>query len=67
LYIRDLALAERIVERAINRRHGNTKAGSSIAVDDEGSLQPVDLLVSVEIQELGDFAQPGHQKRRPMV
>src|SRR5579864_160736 len=35
VHIRDLALAERVVERAINRRHGNAEARSSIAVDDK--------------------------------
>src|SRR5260370_24271009 len=52
----DLALPEGIAERVVNVLNGDAEAGGGVAVDDDGTLQAVQLLVAVYVAERGDRA-----------
>src|SRR5260370_32698607 len=52
----DVALHEGIAERVVNVVNGDAEAGGGVAVDDDGTLQAVQLLVAVYVAELGDRA-----------
>src|SRR5260370_35874095 len=51
-----LALPEGSAERVVNVLNGDAEAGGGVAVDDDGTLQAVELLVAVYVAELGDRA-----------
>ena len=53
----DLALAERVIERGVNRAHGEAHARGGITVDHQRGLQATVLLVGVDVHQ---FRQGHH-------
>src|SRR5579884_1884420 len=48
---RDLALAERVVERVVDLRHRQAEARRGGAIDDEPRLQPLLLLIEIDVAQ----------------
>src|SRR5258708_19924048 len=64
--IGDLALAEGIAEGVVNVLNGDTETAGGVTVDDDGTLQAMQLLVGVDVAELGDFLQALHDDGGPV-
>ncbi len=62
----DLALPEGITKSVVNVLDGDTKTAGGIAVNDYGTLQPMHLLVGVDVAKLRDFLQALHDDGRPV-
>ncbi len=63
----DLALAERVVEDLVDGGCGDAETRGGVAIDDEGCREPLVLLVSGGIAQLGHRAHAGQQARSPGV
>src|SRR5712692_2484203 len=62
----NLALAEGVAESVVNVLNGDAEPAGGVAVDDDGALQAMQLLVGVDVTELGDFLQALHDDGSPM-
>src|SRR5712692_2690688 len=62
----DLALAEGIAESIVNVLNGDAETAGGVAIDDDGTLQAMHLLVGVEVAELGDFLEALHDDGSPV-
>src|ERR1700752_2811865 len=65
--LRDLALAEGIVERVVDERGLNAETRRLVAVDDERELAAARLLVGGHVAQLRELLELGEQPRRPGV
>ena len=64
---RNLALAERVVERVVDLADGNSQSRGGVAIDHQIGFEPLVLLVAVDVGE-GVFAlQRRRDLRRPFV
>jgi hypothetical protein len=64
---RYLALAEGVVQRIVDLADGQPEPRRSRAVDDEVALQPLLLLIEIDVGQLGQLLQCGFQLRSPLV
>jgi hypothetical protein len=64
---RNLTLAKRTIEGRINCIGSNTESASCIAVDDDVSLQALELLVAINVSKLRGFLQLLDKTRRPGI
>ena len=64
---RHLALAERVVERLVDRARADAEPRGGRAVDDHGHLEPAILLVAADVAQLGHFPHGAHQAGGPRV
>jgi hypothetical protein len=55
---RDLSLTERVVKRVVNGLRQDVQARSFLAVDIHIDLQTIWLLVSGNVSQFGQFAEP---------
>ena len=62
----DLALAEGVAKSIVDVLYGNAEAAGGIAVNDDGALQSMHLLVGVDVAQLRDFLEALHDDGRPM-
>ncbi len=63
--LRDVGLAEGVVERGVDFRRLNTKARGGVAVDRHREQRRVGLLIGRDIGELGQRLELGQHFRRP--
>ena len=64
---RHLALAVGVVERVVDRRRGDAEPGRGVAIDLHVELQPLRLLVGVDVAQLRQRLELGEHFRRPLV
>ena len=63
---RDLALAEGVVERVVDRLGEDVEARGFLAIDIDVELQAVDLLIARDVGQLRKLPEFLHQLRRPL-
>ena len=64
--VRDLALAKGVAKSIVNVLHSDAKPAGRVAVDDYGTLQPMHLLVGVDVAELWNSLEALHDDGRSM-
>ena len=57
IHVGDLALAEGVAQVLSNRLHGNAESAGGVAINDQGALQTMHLLVGIDVAEFGDLGQ----------
>ena len=62
----DLALAESVVQRVVNVRRKNAKAGGGVAVDGERGEQALVQLVAGDVANVGERAEFGDETGCPI-
>ena len=62
----DLALAEGIAQGIVDVLDRDAETRSGIAVNDDGALQTVELLIGINVPEFGNLAQALLKNRSPM-
>ena len=62
---RDLALAERVVKRVVDRLGQDIQARCFLTIDIDIELEPVDLLIAGHVAQLRQLTQLLHQFRCP--
>ena len=63
----DLPLAERVVERLVDRLRQDPHAGRGVPIDDDRGLEPPVLLIGGDVAQLVQPAQPAEHPRRERV
>ena len=64
---RDQPLAERIVQRFVDRPRVTPRRAAAVAIDRDRRLKAAILLIAADVGEHGRLPQPCREERRPVV